>query len=89
MRESVIQKKCVAYARDFKFKAKKVGTDAWPDYLFINLRGVHLWVEFKAPGKTLSPRQQLMVNELRGRHVKVCVIDRFEVFKSMIELYRI
>lgn len=42
----------------------KVGV---PDDLFLLPNGWSIWIEFKAPGKTPSPRQHANIKEMRRR----------------------
>ena len=79
-RESKIEAAGVKYAVARGWMHKKVGTNAWPDHLFLREFGVVLWVEFKRPGEKLRPNQERRVAQMRDRGFRVLVIDSKEQF---------
>lgn len=79
-RESKTEAAAVKYAVARGWMHKKVGTNAWPDHLFIREFGITLWVEFKAPGKPLRANQEKRVGQMRDRGFRVLVIDSKEQF---------
>lgn len=53
--------------------SKKVGTRGWPDRLFLCPDGAVFWVEFKAPGGSLSKLQEHIIAQMRDMHQVVAV----------------
>lgn len=52
----------------------KVGVDGYPDRLILLGGNFHFWIEFKQPGGTLQPNQEVRIRDLhaRGEMVFVC-----------------
>jgi hypothetical protein len=76
--EAEIQTTIVKYAQSRGCIALKVNIGSqrgWPDYLFINPKGVHFWIEFKSPGKKPSKLQTHRMKELSLRDVDVWYCD--------------
>ena len=60
MLERTIENKVCKWAKDNEFMVIKFtpkGERGWPDRIFISPSGVHIWIEFKAPGKKPRPLQ--------------------------------
>ncbi len=86
--EKAIEEKVVKWARTngwlaIKFTPK--GDVGWPDRIFISPRGLHCWVEFKAPGKYLTPLQAKRRKMLHERHARA---DWFDNADEAIEWLR-
>lgn len=54
--------------------------NGWPDDLFLFNDGHHWWVEFKATGKTATPKQAEVHKQMRYHKADVSVIDNFADF---------
>lgn len=70
MRESVIENRACEYAEDLGYigvKFTPAGQRGWPDRLFINASGVHVYIEFKRPKKNLERLQAWRKKQLLER----------------------
>jgi hypothetical protein len=81
MLEKQIESKVCKYARDrgmlvYKFTSPQ--RRAVPDRMFITPNGKIFFIEFKAPGKTLSKAQELEHQRLKNCNVSVLVISDIE-----------
>jgi hypothetical protein len=84
MRESLIERKCKAWAKTqgwLGFKFTSPSHAGVPDALFIRAGSV-VFVEFKAPAQEPRPLQQHVINIMRQHGATVLVIDNFEDFKN-------
>lgn len=85
--ESNIEKKAAAYAKSlgmlcFKFTCpSQAGV---PDRCFISRTGAVLFLEFKAPGKKLTPIQLRMLEKLRAQGVAAGWVDSFTNALAML-----
>lgn len=68
--------------RNHKGSGAAVG---WPDDVFFFGKKQSVWVEFKAPGGTLSPMQESVMRELLDRHQCFLCIDDFDKFKTVVD----
>jgi hypothetical protein len=82
-RESSVEAECVKAAVAAGWMHKKVGTNGWPDHLFLR-RGRVVWVEFKRKGGKLRPGQERRTKELRENGFAVFVIDSKEAFERVV-----
>ncbi len=88
-RESSLEAAAVAYAVSRGWMHKKIGTNAWPDHMFLAPLTDHeqplgvLFVEFKQRGKAPRPNQAKRLGELRGRGFTAVVCDRKEQFVEL------
>lgn len=83
--EHDVQSSCVGWARRepreaYARKFRSTARSSAPDYVFV-YRGVTLFVEFKAPGKTATDKQLDEHAEIRKSGGTVWVIDDFADFK--------
>ena len=81
MLEKQIESKVCRYARDrgmlgYKFTSPQ--RRSVPDRMFITPNGKIFFIEFKAPGKTLSKAQELEHQRLKDYNVVVLVISDIE-----------
>jgi len=72
--EKDIERRTYRKARELGWNDKKVGTDGWPDRLFIK-KGVYVWIEFKQPRGRLSKRQEKIIENLKKDECFVFVCD--------------
>lgn len=79
-KESSIEAACVAYAVARGWKHKKIGTNAWPDHLFINTKARVIWIEFKRPGEGPRPNQLKRIREIIAMGFDCYVVDRKEQY---------
>ena len=54
------------------------GDRGWPDRIFINPCGRHIWVEFKAPGKKPRKLQDYRIRVLHDHNVLAVTFDNAE-----------
>ena len=87
MLEREIEEKVVNYAKKRKFRADKNKTRSLPDRTFISPTGNIFYVEFKRKGKSPTKLQQITINDLLSRSVKVFIIDDLEQGKLLINEY--
>lgn len=98
IREKDIQHKVVSYAKQRGFRPFKrttlgpYGTTGDPDYEFNGLGRHTFFIEFKAPGKTSTPKQVQAQEELQalGYHVYECdnVADGEAIIDAELEEQR-
>lgn len=88
-RESSLEAAAVKYAVERGWMHKKIGTNAWPDHLFLgDIRGDSnlnsmVFVEFKARGKPPRANQAKRLRELQDRGFTALVCDRKEQFVDL------
>lgn len=82
-RESSIEADGVAYAVARGWKHKKIGTNAWPDHLFITKPRRVIWIEFKRRGEAPRPNQAKRLKELRDMGFECHVVDRKEQYADV------
>lgn len=88
MRESYIEEKVCAYAKDrgyLVYKFTSPNRAAVPDRLFVHPTGEVFFIEFKAPGKQPTPAQEREHARLRGHNVSVYVVDDVDEGKRVID----
>jgi hypothetical protein len=90
--EKDIEGASVKYARFLGYiclKVSPMGSRGWPDHLFINIHGVHIYIEFKRPGEPLKPLQEHRKKQLeeRGCHVFGPVSD-LQTAKGILDEFR-
>jgi len=86
--ESKLEKKSVKYAEDIgylTFKVSPLGQRGWPDRVFINMYGFHLYIEIKASKKKLRNLQIHRIQQLRDRGVSAYWADNFRKIKSILD----
>ena len=89
--ESDIERACVKHWNMMQLVQKKnigPGNEHWPDRTFINADGLHLYVEFKAPGKLPTPGQIRQINRLRNTGCHVYVIDNVQEGKALLDVFQ-
>ena len=64
------------------------GQRGWPDHLFVNRNGLHLWIEFKKPGKNPSKLQYYRIKQLRDQSAVAYWTDNLEGAKKLLDKYR-
>lgn len=70
--ESTIERTAIVYALRLgyiTFKVSPAKSDGYPDRVFINRHGVHVYIEIKAPGKRPRRLQVHRINSLRKHNV--------------------
>jgi hypothetical protein len=88
--EGKIQSAAIRYAKSCGLKVRRnhMGPGAetgWPDVEFLPGGGYVFFIEFKAPGESPTPRQQLVMAELIQRGYDVHVCYSFEDAKQVID----
>ena len=76
--EKDIEKAVVTWAKANGFLALKFtpkGDKGWPDRIFISPTGKHIWIEFKAPGKTPTKLQEKRICQLWNQGVDTYWFD--------------
>lgn len=56
----------------------------WPDVMFLGYGGKILFIEFKAPGKLPTPKQEIKIKLLRELGFEVAVCDSVDKAKKAI-----
>lgn len=90
MRESVVETKVSAYAKSLGwlgFKFTSPGRAGVPDRLYIR-QGVHIFVEFKAPGGQLRRLQEVTINKMRNAGASVYVVSTIADGKELFDAYQ-
>jgi hypothetical protein len=86
--ESNIEAPSVALARKMGYIVLKLtpqGQRGWPDRLFINEFGHHLYIEFKRPGERLRRLQEHRCEQLANRNIAVYRnVDNIELVKEIL-----
>jgi hypothetical protein len=82
-REAGIEADGVAYAVARGWKHKKIGTNSWPDHLFVKEVRRVKFVEFKRPGEKPRPNQAKRLKELREMGFECHVVDRKEQYANV------
>ncbi len=82
-KESDIERAGVDYAVARGWKHKKIGTNAWPDHLFIKAPRQVVWVEFKRRGKQPRANQKRRLAEIADMGFRVYVVDRKEQYAEV------
>lgn len=59
----------------------------WPDRLFVSTCGIHVWIEFKKPGKTPRKLQAYRIKQLRKRAVNAYWTDNLEGAQEILRFY--
>lgn len=88
--EGKIQKRAIDYAkkRGIRVRRNHMGRGAetgWPDVEFLPGAGRVFFIEFKAPGGSLSARQELVIGDLVRRGYSVHVCSSFEDAQQIID----
>jgi hypothetical protein len=84
-RETTVESRVCKFAKGRGWEHKKVGTNGWPDQMFLR-RGTVLFIEFKrAKGGRLSEKQKRRIPWLRLNGFTVYTIDNFEDGKRVFE----
>lgn len=79
--ESAIERKASDYAFSIGYISLKiniVGQRGWPDHLFINPYGGHVWIEFKKLGKKPSKIQEYRLHQLWDHNTEAHYTDNYE-----------
>lgn len=83
--ESSIERACVKLVKDHKCILLKIqGVRGWPDRLLLAPNGKALFLEFKAPGQTLRPLQQHVLQTLNQMGHKALKIDSVQQFQKCL-----
>lgn len=62
-----------------------VGQRGWPDHVFINLHGHHVYIEFKKLGEKPSKLQYHRLGQLQERGVEAHWTDNYEQAKDILD----
>lgn len=88
--EKTIEAKAIAFARAqglLYLKLNISGSRGWPDRLFINHAGQHLYIEFKQPGKKPTKLQQHRLDQLREYCVDATWTDNITDAKRLLHAH--
>lgn len=89
MRESKLEKKVCDYAKSkgwLVYKFMSPMNKGVPDRIFIK-SGIVVFIEFKAPGKTLTKLQSYIAKQLRLQKSNVYVVDNFIFGKDIVDKF--
>lgn len=87
MRESLIEKKAVAQAKDkgwLSIKLSGAGDKGKPDRVFLK-DGRAVFIEFKQKGKRPTKLQELWLERLREKGFTACVVDDVANIEVILE----
>ncbi len=90
--ESKLERKVVDYAEDIgylTFKVSPVSNRGWPDRVFINSSGVHLYMELKKSGKKVRKLQAYRIEQLLERNVLVFWTDFYDQAVGILDEHRL
>ena len=90
MREASIEGQAIIHAtllRFITFKVSPAKSDGYPDRVFINERGLHIYIEIKAPGKRPRKLQIYRINSLRERNVPAFWSDNINEIRELLDFY--
>lgn len=86
--EGAVEKKASNYAETIGYiaiKVSPVGQRGWPDHVFINVYGHHVYIEFKKLGESPSKLQFHRLKQLQERGVAAYWTDNYEQAKSILD----
>lgn len=89
MRESALESKLIHEMKRLRcrcYKWASPGSRGVPDRIVTTPAGAVLFVELKAPGRKLSPLQEIVVGQLREHQQRVFVIDSLSSLHSFVAL---
>lgn len=82
-RENGLEARVCKLAKSRGWMHKKIGTNGWPDQMFLR-RGVIVFIEFKRAGSgRTSAQQDNRIRAIRDQGFAVYLIDNFEDGKSV------
>ena len=90
--EADIEDAAVSWAKSRGWLAVKMtphGQTGWPDRLFVWTCGIHVWIEFKAPGEVPRKLQMYRIKKLRERAVNAHWCDTLEQAKTLLKFYEV
>ena len=89
---SVLEKDVEGKASDYaesigyiSLKINVVGQRGWPDHLFVNTHGHHVWIEFKKPGEKPSKLQDYRLQQLREQGAEAHWTDNLARAKDILD----
>ncbi len=86
--ESSLERKVVAYAESIgyiTFKVSTVSSRGWPDRVFIDANGHHIYVELKQAGKKPRKLQLHRIQQLHERGVEVHWTSDYATVKKILD----
>lgn len=86
--EKDIEGKASEYAESIGYlplKINVVGERGWPDHVFINRNGHHVWIEFKKLGKKPSKLQYHRLKQLTEQGADATWADKLAEAKSILD----
>lgn len=88
--EYSIEEKADAYATGegyLIFKFTPMGQRGWPDKVYISRTGVHVYIEYKRPGKKPRKLQDHRLAQMKGRGCNVHWVDNIDDAKWVLDKY--
>jgi hypothetical protein len=79
--ESQLEQKVIKYAEEMgylTFKVSPISSRGWPDRVFINYSGLHIYIELKKSGKKIRKLQAYRISQLQERDVLVLWTDNYD-----------
>jgi hypothetical protein len=90
---SVLEKDIEGKASDYSetigyipLKVRVTGQRGWPDHVFVNRHGHHVWIEFKKPGETPTKLQYHRLDQLRKQGAEAHWADNYARAKSLLTM---
>lgn len=84
--ESAVEKAAIDYSEG-NYLTMKYGKGGWPDRIFVNTWGVHVWIEIKRPRESPKKLQIYRINQLRLQGVPAYWSDDLEEIKEILDHY--
>ena len=88
--ESEQERKAVVLSENLGYitiKISPMSNRGWPDRVFINRWGFHVYIEFKRLGKKLRRLQEYRISQLQERGVKVYGPCDYTMAADTLKLY--
>ena len=85
--EGEIEQKAVKYAEELgyiTFKVSPLSQRGWPDRVFINVHGHHIYIEIKRGKKKPRKLQAHRLEQLKQRHLEVHWSASIEVIRKIL-----
>lgn len=86
--ESATEKKASTYAESIGYISLKINVVAqrgWPDHLYINAQGYHVWIEYKKLGEKPSKLQKHRLWQLWKQNTEAHWTDNYAEAKDILD----
>jgi hypothetical protein len=86
--EKDVEGKAGDHAEDIGYISLKINVVAqrgWPDHLYVNRHGHHVWIEFKKPGEKPSKLQYYRLKQLVQQGAEAHWTDNYDEAKRILD----